>query len=318
MIKYIIKRLLQSIPLLILITVICFILINIAPYDAVDAITTPNMKQEEIDARREEYGLDKPIITQYTSWVKNFVKGDFGYSIITRTSIKHDLVERVPATVALILPAYLISYFISTVLGLISGSNKGKRLDKMIDGICSIGIAVPTFWFAMIVIYLFAYKLRILPLMGMYSMGKEGNFIDYLYHLILPTMVLIVGYVPDITRYVRNSTIIQMNEEYVLVQKAFGASKSEILLKHVAKNVLLPIVTKMGMSLPLLITGAVITETIFSWPGMGNYFVTAIQNMDYPVIMAVLVLSGSLTIIGNLLSDIMYGLIDPRIRYRGQ
>lgn len=314
MLKYIIKRLLQSIPLLILITIICFCLINIAPYDAVDAIVTPDMKVEEIEARREAYGLNKSLPIQYFNWISNFVKGDFGYSLISRTSIKHDLAARIPATISLVLPAYILSYLIAAVLGLISGSNKGKRLDKIIDGFSSIGIAVPTFWFAMILMYIFAYKLKVFPLMGMHSMGNEGNFLDYLYHLVLPFVVLVIGYTPDITRYVRNSTITQMKEEYVIVQKSFGASNREILFKHVAKNVLTPLVTKIGMSLPLLITGAVITETIFNWPGMGSYFVKAIQNLDYPVVMAVLVLSSILVILGNLLSDILYGIIDPRIR----
>ena len=186
--------------------------------------------------------------------------------------------------------------------------------DKLIDGICSIGIATPTFWFAMIIMFFFGYKLELFPLMGMHTIGKEDSILDFLQHFIMPYVVLTVGFIPDLTRYVRGSTIGQLKEDYVIVQKSFGASKAEILFKHVSKNVLLPLITKLGMALPMLVTGAVITETIFSWPGIGPYFVSAVQAMDYPIVMSILVLSGTLVILGNLLSDILYCVTDPRIK----
>ncbi len=314
MLKYIIKRILQAVPLLLLITLICFTLINLAPYDAIDSITTPDMSKAEIEAKREAYGLNDPLIVQYGRWVVNILKGDFGYSLLSHTSIKYDLKIRIPATIKLVLPSYLTAYLLSIVLGLVAGSHKNKWPDKLIDGFCSVGISMPTFWFAMIVMYFFGYKFRIFPLMGMHTIGLEDSFADFMKHFIMPYVVLTVGFLPDLTRYVRGSTVGQLKEDYVIVQQAFGAKRTEILFKHVGKNVLIPLITKLGMALPMLVTGAVITETIFSWPGIGSYFVKAISAMDYPIVMSILVLSGTLVILGNLLSDVLYCLTDPRIK----
>lgn len=314
MLKYIIKRILQAIPLLLLITLICFTLINLAPYDAIDSITTPEMSKAEVEAKREAYGLNDPMIVQYCRWVGNVLKGDFGYSLLSHTSIKYDLKIRIPATIKLVLPSYLTAYLLSIVLGLLAGSHKNKWQDKLIDGMCSVGISMPTFWFAMIVMYFFGYKFKMFPLMGMHTIGLEDSFADFMKHFIMPYVVLTVGFLPDLTRYVRGSTIGQLKEDYVIVQQAFGARKTEILFKHVGKNVLIPLITKLGMAFPMLVTGAVITETIFSWPGIGSYFVKAISAMDYPIVMSILILSGTLVILGNLLSDVLYCLTDPRIK----
>ncbi len=314
MLKYIIKRILQAIPLLLLITLICFTLINLAPYDAIDSITTPEMSKAEVEAKREAYGLNDPMIVQYCRWVGNVLKGDFGYSLLSHTSIKYDLKIRIPATIKLVLPSYLTAYLLSIVLGLLAGSHKNKWQDKLIDGMCSVGISMPTFWFAMIVMYFFGYKFKMFPLMGMHTIGLEDSFADFMKHFIMPYVVLTVGFLPDLTRYVRGSTIGQLKEDYVIVQQAFGARKTEILFKHAGKNVLIPLITKLGMALPMLVTGAVITETIFSWPGIGSYFVKAISAMDYPIVMSILILSGTLVILGNLLSDVLYCLTDPRIK----
>lgn len=314
MIKYIVKRILQAIPLLLLITIICFTLINMAPYDAVDAITTPDMSIAEIEMRREAYGLNDPVHVQYLRWLNNILHGNFGYSLLSHTSIKYDLMIRIPNTIRLVLPSYLTAYVLAIVLGLVAGSHRGKWQDKLLDGFCSFGLSVPTFFFAMLLMYFFGYKLKLFPIMGMHTIGKEGSMADYLQHFVMPYLALVFGFLPDLTRYVRGSTIGQLKEDYVIVQKAFGANKSEILFKHVAKNVLIPLITKLGMALPMLVTGAVITETIFSWPGIGSYFVKAVSGLDYPIVMAVLILSGSLVILGNLLSDILYCLIDPRIK----
>lgn len=314
MTKYIIKRILQAIPLILLISIICFTLIQLAPYNAIDTMITPKMPQETVDIIKAKYGFDKPVYVQYLLWLKGIVSGQFGYSIITHESISNDLIARIPATIILVLPSYILALIISIILGLVSGSNKNKFIDKIIDGFCSIGIAIPSFWFAMIMIFIFGYKLSILPILGMSTIGVKGSVSDFLLHFIMPCTVLVIAYLPDLIRYVRSSTISQVSEDYVMVQKAFGASKKEILFKHVYKNVLLPIVTKSGMALPMLITGAMITETVFGWPGVGPYFVNAVRALDYPVIMAILLLSSSLVIIGNLISDILYCLIDPRIK----
>lgn len=316
MLKYILKRILQAIPLMVIITAVCFTLINLAPYDAVDAIVTDRMTKEEVEARREAYGLNDPVPVQYVRWVQNVCKGDLGYSLINRTKIADDLKEKIPNTIKLVLPSYLTAFFLAIILGLLSGQKKNRIADKIINTFSAIGLAVPTFWVALLVMYLFGCKLGWFPIMGMHSIGDK-SFGDFMNHFIMPYFVLVVGFLPDLVRYVRSSAITQLGEEYVLVQKAFGSSKREILFRHVSQNVLLPLVTKMGMALPMLVTGAVITETVFSWPGIGVYFVKAISSLDYPIIMAILLLSGTLVIVGNLLSDILCAIIDPRIRIEG-
>lgn len=317
MAKYIIKRILAAIPMVLIITILCFGLINLAPYDAIDAMTTPNMPPETVELIKVKYGYDQPVYVQYIRWLDGLLNGNFGYSIVTHQSISADLAVRIPNTIKLILPAYLFAYLMAIVLGLLAGSHKNKWVDKLIDGLSAVGIALPSFWVAMLLIYILGYRLNLLPIVGMHTIGKEGSFIDFLQHYIMPFLVLFLSFLPDGVRYVRSSTITQYSEDYVMVQQAFGASKMEIMFKHVCKNVLLPIITKLGMALPMLVTGAIITETIFGWPGVGPYFVKAIQGMDYPIVMTILVLSSTLVILGNLLSDILYCLTDPRIKDLG-
>ena len=317
MAKYIIKRILAAIPMVLIITILCFGLMNLAPYDAIDAMTTPNMPQETVELIKAKYGYDQPVYVQYIRWLDGLLNGNFGYSIVTHQSISTDLAVRIPNTIKLILPAYLFAYFMAIVLGLLAGSHKNKWIDKLIDGLSAVGIALPSFWVAMLLIYFLGYRLNVLPIVGMHTIGKESSIIDFLQHYIMPFTVLFLSFLPDGVRYVRSSTITQYSEDYVMVQQAFGASKAEIMFKHVCKNVLLPIITKLGMALPMLVTGAIITETIFGWPGVGPYFVKAIQGIDYPIVMVILVLSSTLVILGNLLSDILYCLTDPRIKDLG-
>lgn len=314
MLKYLVKRILQAVPLLLLITILCFVLIDLAPYDAIDARVTDDMTPERIEQLREEAGLNDPLPVQYLRWLENLLKGDLGQSLINRTNIATDLKEKIPNTIKLVLPSYVTAFLLAIVLGLIAGRYKNKWIDKIINSLSTVGMAVPTFWVALLFMYYFGLKLDLFPVMGMYTIGGDNSFEDFLHHLVLPYTVLVIGFLPDLTRFVRSSTITQFEEDYVTVQRAYGSGSGTILLRHVSKNVLLPMVTKLGMALPMLVTGAVITETVFAWPGIGVYFTTAIRNLDYPVVMAVLVLSGSLVILGNLISDILCALIDPRIR----
>jgi len=290
---------------------------HFAPYNAIDAMTTPKMSPETIELIKAKYGYDKPLFIQYLRWLNGILNGNFGYSIVTKQSIAGDLSVRIPNTIKLVLPAYATAYIMAIILGLLAGSHKNKAADKVIDGISSIAIAVPSFWFSMLLIFVLGYKLKLLPIVGMHSVGKESSMVDFLRHFIMPFITLTFTFLPANVKFVRSSTVTQFSEDYVLVQRAFGASRGEIMYKHVCKNVLLPIITRLGMALQLLVTGAIITETVFGWPGVGPYFIKAIQGMDYPIVMIVLVLSSALVIFGNLLSDILYCITDPRIREMG-
>ena len=318
MFRYIVKRILQAIPLLLLISFIVFSLIQLAPFDVIDSMTTPNMDQEQIDLLKERYGLNQPFLVQYGIWLKGLLTGDLGFSLMTQHSIGADLAEKIPNTISLVLPSYLTALVLAVALGLISASQRGKWVDKVIDAFASIGIAMPTFWFAMILIYLFGYKWRLFPFIGMYTLGKEGDFLDFLSHFALPYLTLTMAFLPELIRFIRASAIVEVDKDYVTVQEAFKAKKSEIFGKHVARNVLIPVATQVGMALPMLVTGAIITETIFAWPGVGPYLTAATKALDYPVIMAVMLPSASLVILGNLLSDVLYALVDPRVWKGGE
>lgn len=313
MTKYIIKRILQAIPLLLLTSFIVFSLIYVAPFDVIDSMTTPNMTQEQIDLLKERNGLNQPFLIQYGIWLQQILSGQLGNSLLSQHSIAADLAEKIPNTVLLVLPSYLTALVLAIVLGLMAASQRGKWLDRVIDGFASLGIAVPTFWFAMLLIYFFGYRLQWFQFIGMHTLGQEGNLVDFLSHFILPYLTLIMAFMPELIRYIRSAAIIESGKEYVTVQEAFQANKREIFGRHILRNILVPIVTQIGLALPMLVTGALITETIFAWPGVGPYLTAATKSLDYPVIMAVMLLSATLVIIGNLLSDILHGLVDPRI-----
>ena len=309
---YVLKRIIKAVPILMLLTIICFFLIQIAPYDAIDYIATPQMNKETIERLRRINGLDKPVIMQYVIWVKNLINGDLGYSIITHESIKTSLIARIPNTAILMIPAYLISNCIAVMIGLFVSSRKHSLLRKIVDWLISLSLSIPFFWFCLLLLYVFGYLLDIFPISGMHSIGETG-VLDFLKHYFLPFICLIFSFLPDLIIYVETSADIEFKKDYITVQKAMGATNLNILFRHVSVNVLMPILTKMGMELPMIRTGSLIVETVFSWPGMGSHYVKAIQAMDYPVVMTVLFFSGSLVILGNLLSDISYFILDPRI-----
>ena len=318
MIRYILKRILQAVPLLLVISFIVFTLIHLAPYDAIDAQITSNMSQEEINILREQSGLNKPFLIQYIDWLGQILSGNFGHSLVTHNSVGEEILAKIPNTISLVLPAYITALIIAIVLGLLAAANKGKWQDKFIDAVASLGIATPSFWIAMIFIYVLGYQLNLFPIIGMHTIGKEGDFGDFLSHFIMPYLTLTIVFFAELTRYVRSSALSQTNEEYVVVQQAFQATKTQIFTRHIVKNVLIPVITQVGMSLPMLVTGAIITETVFSWPGIGPYITQATRALDYPIIMAVMLLSATLVIVGNLISDILYSIVDPRIRRGGK
>lgn len=317
MLKYIFKRCLKAIPLLFIISVLCFALMQAAPYDVVDALASPEKPREVFEQLREEYGLNDALHVQYLRWMKNILQGNLGNSLLTHSAIRDDLAARLPASMALLIPAYLSALVLSLVLGLWAAGHRDGRFDCFIDFLCSVGIATPSFWLALIFIYVLGYRLKLFPLMGVRTAGMEASVLDYLRHHFMPCTVLMLGFLPDLTRYVRANAIRQMKEDYCTTQLAFGTRPREILFRHIFLNILVPIVTKVGMCLPMLVTGSVAVETIFGWPGIGPYFMKAVQNIDYPVVLVLLLLSSCLLILGNLLADIICCLIDPRIVMQG-
>jgi peptide/nickel transport system permease protein len=306
------KRLIQTIPLLFFVSVVCFALIKMAPGDPVMSFVTPNMHKEDIERVRANLGLDKPAHVQYWLWLKELLKGNLGYSLVNHQPVAKLILERLPATAGLMGSAILLAVILAIPLGLIAGAFHNKWVDRIITFMSYIGISVPVFWLAILLIYLFAVKLDWLPSMGMRTIGVNSAA-DVIRHGILPVSVLAFSFLSSYVRYVRSSTIGQLREDYVQIQYAYGSIRRVVLFRHVLKHVLLPIITLLGMSLADLVTGAIVTETVFSWPGIGSLGVTAIRGMDFPIIMGITLFSALLLIIGNLLADVLYGYADPRI-----
>ncbi|WP_250673730.1 ABC transporter permease [Paraclostridium ghonii] len=309
----IIKRFFNMIPMLFFITIISFILMHLAPGDPLQSYIAPDMNVEDIERIRQSLGLNDPIIVQYFKWLFNTIQGNLGYSMVSSKPVLDLILERLWPTILLSGSALIISIIISIPLGLISGYKKNSLLDKILNVVSYIGISIPSFWFAMMIIYIFSIKLNLFPSVGMRTIGVETTS-DLIKHSILPVGVLSFYNLPVYIRYIRSSAIEQLKQDYVITQYAYGANTKDILFKHVLRNTLLPVITIFGMSLPSMFTGAFITETIFGWPGMGQLGVNAIFGYDYPVVMGITLFSSAMLIIGNLVADILYVIVDPRIK----
>ncbi|EJW15046.1 ABC transporter permease [Paenibacillus alvei] len=314
--KYILRRILQAIPLLWFISIVSFALIKLAPGDPVLSFVTPNMNAEDIERIRHDLGLTEPIIVQYWNWLKNVFSGDLGYSLMSHRPVTELILERLPATIGLMGSAMLLSLFISVPLSMYAASRKNRLSDRGLSLLSYIGISIPSFWFGIMLIYIFALKLNLLPSMGMRTIGVDST-LDILKHGILPCTVLTFMNVSVYMRYIRSHTISQLEEDYVQIQYAYGSTQGTVLRRHVLKNVLLPVVTILGMSFPELIAGAFITESVFSWPGMGALGITSVFQLDYPVIMGITMISSVMLVVGNLIADLLYGVVDPRIKTTG-
>lgn len=313
MFNMILKRAVHAIPMIFVISIVSFMLIRIAPGDPVTAHITPESSLKDIERIRENMGLNDNYFVQYIRWSKAILHGNFGYSFSNHRPVLEQIVERLPATLLLMGTAMVLSIFLGTCIGLISAMNKDGIVDKIFVLLSYIGISIPSFWFAMILLQIFALKLNLLPSIGMRTIGVN-TFSDLIKHLIMPVLTLSISDTSVISRYIRSKTIEQLNEDYVITAIAQGANKMDVFFKNILKNAVLPLITIIGMSLPNLISGAFVTESIFGWPGLGQLGMKSIFAYDYPMIMATTMFASILLILGNLISDILYGVIDPRIK----
>ena len=324
--RYLLKRLLQAIPLVLGIVTITFVMMRLAPGDPMDIYLEPQRQRqvdpEVIELLRKRYGLDQPIHVQYVTWVTNFARGDFGESFRHRRPVNRLLAEAIPYTLQLTVLALLFDALIGIALGIIAAVKQYSLLDKTVTLGSLIIYAMPGFWLALMLVMVFSVNLGWFPTSQTRSMDYEflsfwGKVGDRLWHLVLPVFVLGIASAASTARYMRNRLLEVLNEEYVLSARARGFKERVVILKHALRNALIPIITIYGMSLPFLLGGATIIETIFAWPGMGRLAVQAVGGRDYPLIMAVTTISAVLTVLGNLLADITYAAVDPRVSYDG-
>lgn len=307
------NKLFQSILVIFLVSILCFTLSKIAPGDPVLTYVQPNMSETYIATLRERLGLTKPLYVQYFVWLGNILRGNFGYSLVNTRPVLDQILQRMPATLLLMATSLVLAVLISVPLGLKCGERPNSVLDKITSAVSYIGISIPNYWFGILLIYLFSVHLGLLPSLGIHTDGDDSVF-DLIRHLILPCTVMTYVNAAQFTRYIRSSTITQLSQDYVLVQKSFGMTQKDILYKHVLKNAVLPMITVLSMSLQSLVSGAMICEQVFSWPGTGQLAVTAVTTFDYPLIMGITMLTAVMIVIGNLLADILYSIVDPRIR----
>ena len=321
--KYIFKRFLLSIPILFGITVITFAIIHITPGGPTILTQQLNVKVsvEAQNRLKTLYGLDKPIHIQYINWLGRLIKLDFGRSFVDDRSVIKKILERIPATLILNIVSLTVILVIAIPLGVLSATKQYSFLDRFTTVTTFIGFSIPTFWLALLLMLLFGVYLEILPISGITSvvfdeLSFSGKILDFLKHLILPAFVSSIGGFASISRYTRSNMLEVINQDYIRTARAKGLPENVVIYKHALKNALLPIVTILGLSLPGLISGGFIFETIFAWPGMGRLGYESAMNFDYPVIMGVATIGSILTLLGNIFADITYAVVDPRIRYR--
>jgi peptide/nickel transport system permease protein len=318
---YLIKRVIQLIPLIIGIICMDFIIIHLAPGDPTQMLGgeltgAPPEYQEKL---RKELGLDKPLWEQLLIYMKTILSGNFGYSFVYRSSVFNLIMERVPNTLILIFSSMLFSIVIGILLGINAAKKPYSLVDNITTSVSLLGYSIPNFWLGVVLLLVFSLYLGMFPIQGMYTLGVELTGLDYvidvLRHLFLPMIVLGTSQLAMYTRLIRTSMLEVLDQDYILTARAKGCNESQILYDHALKNALLPTVTVIGLNLGFILTGSILTETVFAWPGIGRLMYDAIFVRDYPILLGIFTLISMCVVFATLLTDITYAFLDPRIRY---
>jgi len=323
MTNYIIRRVIQAIPLLLVISLTVFVLMNLIPGGPLAAYeNNPNISSEDLERLRKELGLDAPIHVRYWKWFTSVATGDWGISEVTRRPALVEITEKLPNTLYLSITAFICALLIAVPIGILSAVRQYSVLDHIATTIAFIGQSMPVFWFGLILIIIFNVNLKnpttggpLLPGGGMFTIGAPFSVADRVRHLILPAAVLTFFSLGHHIRYMRAGMLDVLHQDYIRTAHAKGLTSRAVLARHAFKNSILPLVTIIGLEIPGLFAGALITETIFSWPGMGRLFFNSIERGDYAVMMGILMMSATLIVLFGLITDIVYAFLDPRIRF---
>ena len=317
MFRYILKRLLYAIPVFLGITFVIYTLINLAPCGPLSVLAASGeMSLSDLEALKISMGLDKPIVIRYFIWLGVLLHGDFGISYRTSQEVSLMISQRIMPSLMLTGTGILAAMLVGVPLGIISAYKPNSVWDHISTFISFIGASVPNFFLSLLLIYVLAVKLKWFPNSGMQSSGMSGNLLDLLHHLALPAFVCGIQPIGNYIKQTRSSVLEVLNEEYIKTARSKGLTNVVIVLKHAFRNALIPIVTTISLSIPFLIGGAVVTEQIFAWPGIGSLMITAITSRDYPVIMGVAVLICGVVLVANLILDLIYAALDPRIKFK--
>ena len=320
MVQYLARRLAQTVPLLLLISIMGFAIIQ-ATGDPLAAYTMETaLSSEDIARLRAYYGLDQPIYMQYLHWLGNLVRGDWGTSYVAHRPVIELILQRLPNTLMLVAASYAIILSVSIVLGIYTAVRQYSWVDHLVTGLAFIGIAIPSFWLGLILLVVFAVGTRNLglpyfPAGGMYDLRVGPTVPQILWHLVLPAVTLATVVTANYIRYIRASMLEVLHNDYVRTARAKGLRNDVILRRHAFRNAAIPLVTLIGLDLPRFLSGSLVVEAIFAWPGLGRLFWEHAERTDIPVLMAIMMLTAAMVVIFNLLADVAYAFLDPRIRY---
>ncbi len=312
--RYIVSRLIQAAVVLVLVSIITFSLIHLAPGGPSAILTDARLPKEIIAQQRANLGLDKPIYVQYFKWAGGLLRGDFGVSYTDQRTVLSEIRQRLPNTLILAGTAFALALLVAIPVGIYTAQRARSIPDHIVSGLSFIGLSTPVFWFGIVLIILFSVRFHVLPPSGMRTINEPNSFPDLLKHLIMPAIVLSMPTMAQFSRFVRASMLETLNQDYVRTARAKGLTSRVVTYRHVLRNALMPVVTIIGLTLPVVVTGAAITESVFGWPGMGRLAVDAAFTRDYPVVMGVTVLVAAAVVLINLLTDLVYMVIDPRVR----
>lgn len=319
MATYVLRRLIQAIPILIGISIVSFAIVHLAPGDPTDRFRSGRVSPTVIANLIRLYGLDKPLPEQFASWFTAFWQfwkpEAWGFSFVDGRPVTAKIAEKIPTTLLLMGTALFVTVIVAVPLGVLAAVKQYSWADKIITTLATIGYALPSFVLGVLLLFIFSIRLNLFPSFGMQSLGQEDNLADIAWHMVLPVSSLAIQQIAGWSRYMRASMLEVLQQDYVRTARAKGLSGSRVIFKHALRNALIPVITLLGLTIPSLLAGAAITESIFSWPGLGFLAVDSVRTNDYPVVLAIVMIGGVMVILGNLLADILYGLVDPRIKY---
>jgi peptide/nickel transport system permease protein len=323
MTNYALRRVLQSIPILFILSILLFTMVRAAPGGPLStAYRNPNVTPEQIAILKHQLGLDQPLPVQYVRWLDDILHGNLGDSIKFRRPVSVMIAERIPNTLVLVGVSFLVTLIIALPVGIISARKPYSFFDYTATTLTFVGQSVPVYWLGLALILVFSVAIQnpstgqpLFPAGGIRTIGGENNLGDLLWHLVLPVIALSASWIAWYSRFLRSSLLDVMHEDYIRTARAKGASERIVYYKHALSNAILPLVTLFALDLPSLFAGALFIETIFSWPGMGRLFWDAARGRDYPVLLGVVMIEAVLIIACNLIADLFYGVLDPRVKY---
>jgi peptide/nickel transport system permease protein len=312
--RFLLARLSQSLVLLVIVSIIGFAILNLIPGGPLSQYgLDPGMTEADIERLKEQMGLNRPLWVQYLDWAWRLLRGDWGNSFRDGAPVLAIIGRHLFATLLLMGSSTAVAVALGTWIGIRGATHRYSMFDYAATVGAMVALSIPTFWFGLVGIYIFSLQLGWVPAGNMYTIG-DASFLNYLHHLLLPSAVLALVHIAVWSRYMRSATLDAISQDFVKTARAKGLTERRVLMKHVVGNALLPMITLAGMQLPGILTGALVTETVFTWPGMGRLFLDSLGYSDYPVVMGLLIFSAILVILGNLIADIVVALVDPRIR----